>query len=84
MAEQIESDDIIPPSQVGPVETKGEFLRIVAAASISGAALLIGVGFLIASLVLQDGELQTWASGLISLVVGAAIGFSFGNNNSNS
>lgn len=73
----IESDDVLKPGSVGNVESPGEMLRIKAAAGIAAASLLIGVIFLIASLFNQDKELQVWASGLISLVVGAAIGFIF-------
>ena len=50
------------------------------AAWIAGVALLIGVAFLIAALSIEDTELKSWATGLISLVVGAAIGFVFSNN----
>ena len=75
--EVIESDDIIKPGDVSRVETPGDILRIKAAACIAGAALLIGVGFLTAALQMNDTDLKSWATGLISLVVGAAIGFVF-------
>jgi len=58
-------------------------LRIKVATAISGAAVIIGVGFLITSLYYNDPELKTWATGLISLVVGASIGFIFNGTRMN-
>ena len=78
--EVIESGDMIKPGDVGRVETPGDIIRIKVAAWIAGVALLIGVAFLIAALSIDDAELKSWATGLISLVVGAAIGFVFSNN----
>ena len=78
--EVIISDDLIKPGDVGRVETPGDIIRIKVAAWIAGVALLIGVAFLIAALSIEDTELKSWATGLISLVVGAAIGFVFSNN----
>lgn len=79
--EVIDSDDVIKPGDVSRVETPGDIIRIKAAAWIAGAALLIGVGFLVAALGMNDTDLKSWATGLISLVVGTAIGFVFGGNN---
>ena len=73
--EIINSGDVIEPGNVAGFETPGDMLRIKASAIISGAALFIGVGFLVWALLANNSELQTWATGLISLVVGAAIGF---------
>lgn len=78
--EVIVSDDLIKPGDIRRVETPGDLIRIKVAAWIAGVALLIGVGFLIAALSADDAELKSWATGLISLVVGAAIGFVFSNN----
>ena len=78
--EVIDSDDVIKPGDVVRVETPGDIIRIRAAAWIAGAALLIGVGFLTAALQMNDTDLKSWATGLISLVVGAAIGFVFSGN----
>lgn len=75
--ETIQSTEVIPRGKVSAVETRGDYLRIAVSASISAAALLIGVGFLATAIYLGDAELKTWATGLISLVVGTAIGFAF-------
>ena len=81
--EIIDTTDVIKPGGVGGVESPGEIIRIKAAVCIAGAALLIGVAGLAAALFLGDSELKAWATGLISLVVGAAIGFVFsGSSNS--
>ncbi len=79
--EVIVSDDLIKPGDVSRVETPGDLIRIKVAGWIAGVALLIGTLFLIAALWINDTELKSWATGLISLVVGAAIGFVFSNNN---
>lgn len=75
--ETITSTEVIP---AGSVE-KGDYLKIVVAAGISAAAVIIASGFLVAAIYLNDSELKTWATGLISLVVGAAIGFVFSGSN---
>lgn len=58
-------------------DNRGELIRVRAGAWIAAGALGIGTAFLVLSLVLRDAELRTWATGLISLVVGTAIGFVF-------
>ena len=78
--EVIDSGDVIRPGDVTRVETPGDIIRIKAAAWIAGAAVLIGVGFLIAALWMNDTDLKSWATGLVSLVVGTAIGFVFSGN----
>lgn len=78
--EVIVSDDLIKPGDVSRVETPGDLIRIKVAGWIAGVALLIGTLFLFAALWIDDTELKSWATGLISLVVGAAIGFVFSNN----
>ncbi len=80
MTRQIRSDDIMPPGAVSDVAVKTEVLKTKAAIAISAASLLIGTIFLGAALYFGDVELKAWATGLISLVVGAAIGFVFGNS----
>ena len=80
MTQQIRSDDIMQPGTVAEVAIKTEALKAKAAIAISSASLLIGTAFLATALYIKDAELKAWASGLISLVVGAAIGFVFGNN----
>ena len=75
--EVIKSGDVIRLSDVTRVETPGDIIRIKAAGWVASAALLIGVVFLSVALSMDDTELKSWATGLISLVVGAAIGFVF-------
>lgn len=67
------------------IEKATDKMRVLAAAIIAGASLLLGSVFLATAIYTADNELRTWATGLISLVVGAAIGFIFsssGNGNS--
>ena len=81
MSEEIRSVDVIPKKGVSPVETKGDVIKIVASSFISILAIAIGTYMLNVALEKQDDELKSWATGLISLVVGAAIGFAFSTNN---
>lgn len=67
------------------MERATDKVRVLAAAIIAGASLLLGSAFLATAIYTADQELRAWATGLISLVVGAAIGFIFsgtGNNQS--
>jgi hypothetical protein len=73
--EQISSVDVVPPGSVQPIDVEG--WKIIAAISISGASLVLGFVSLIIAVWIDDNELKTWATGLISLVVGTAIGFAF-------
>lgn len=77
--EQLSSDEIIPRHQVAGIDD----LKAKWALILSGCALLIGVVFLITAICMKDAELRTWSTGLISLVVGAALGFAFSNSNNN-
>lgn len=75
----INSDDVIKPGKV-EVDPNPELIKVKAAVVIALAALLIGSVALCIALKLSDNELKTWATGLISLVVGAAIGFVFSSS----
>jgi len=75
--EQISSVELIPEGGVRP--SRLDEVKTISALIIAGVALLIGVLFLGVGLYSDDKELRTWATGLISLVVGAAIGFAFSN-----
>ncbi|MES0127249.1 hypothetical protein [Mesorhizobium sp. M0029] len=75
----ISSEDVIEPGKV-EVDPDPELIKVKAAVAIAAAAILIGVGFLIVSICIVDNELKSWATGLISLVVGAAIGFVFSSS----
>jgi len=77
VTQQIRSDDIMQPGTVAEVT---EVLKKKAAILISSASLLIGTVFLGIAIFIGGAKLKAWASGLISLVVVAAIGFVFGNN----
>lgn len=73
--EQITSTEVVPPGSIGPGEV--DRWKNIAAISISGAALFLGFVALVIAVWIKDSELKTWATGLISLVVGAALGFAF-------
>jgi hypothetical protein len=73
--EQLTSTEIVPPGSVGPFDV--EQMKMLAALVISGLAVVIGFTALLIAVCYHDDELKTWATGLISLVVGAAIGFAF-------
>jgi hypothetical protein len=75
--EIIRSDDVLHRGDVGRVETKGEIVKIYAAIGISGAALVIGCAILGISAYTGKSDLQTWATGLISGIAGAAIAYGF-------
>ncbi len=79
--ETIDTDDVLAPASIR--ESKSDIIRTKAAAWISGASLLIGSVFLVVALVKSATELRAWATGLISLVVGAAIGYAFTSSSSN-
>lgn len=78
----VDVDDFFQPGSVD--EPSPEYVKVVAAKQIALCAIGIGVVFLGLSLWLKDSELRSWATGLISLVVGAAIGFIFGGNSGQS
>lgn len=80
MAEQIKSDDLIPANSVSLVIARTEQMRVKAATVIAGAAVVVAAIFLVIGIFIDDTDLKTWAMGLISMVVGTAIGFVFGNS----
>ena len=73
--EQISSTEVVPPGSINPIDV--ERLKMLAAIWISAAAVILGFVALIVAICTDDAELKTWSTGLISLVVGAAIGFAF-------
>lgn len=75
--EKIESRDILPTGRIDVDEKPSDLMRIKGALAIAGTSVILAAGFLIAALCLGNDELMTWSTGLISLVVGAAIGFVF-------
>lgn len=78
MSEQIESREIVPTGSVDVEEKPSDTWRILGALIIAGCAIFLGAMFASIALWVDNSELLTWATGLISLVVGAAIGFLFG------
>lgn len=78
MNETINSREIVPPGSVEVPEKPSDRWRMIGALAIAGFAVLIGTIFAGVALYLGNNELLTWATGLISLVVGAAIGYLFG------
>ena len=79
--EIIQSNAVVPPGAVSRVETRGDIIKIKVAAWISGAAVVVGIVFLSVAIWIEDSDLQSWSTGLISLVVGTAIGFAFSSGN---
>jgi hypothetical protein len=73
--EIIRSSQVLKQDEVGRVETRGEIIRIKASMWIVAATLLIGCATLALSIVDDKVELQTWATGLISGITGAALGY---------
>jgi hypothetical protein len=74
--EIINSNDVIHRGDIG-VESKGEIIKIKASIWITVAALVIASLILTAAIYTKNSELQTWAMGVISAVVGAAISYGF-------
>lgn len=73
--EQISSTEMVPPGSVNPIDV--ERMKMIAALVISATAVILGFAALVIAIWQDDAELKTWSTGLISLVVGAAIGFAF-------
>ena len=76
----IESLDVIQTDSVAIPEKDTDRMKVKAAVAIAAASLFVGALFLAVSIYVDDKELRAWATGLISLVVGASIGFLFGGN----
>ena len=74
--EIINSNDVIHKGDIG-VETKGEIIKIKASIWITVGALVIASLILGLAIYMKNSELQTWATGLISAVSGAAISYGF-------
>ncbi len=77
----IESLDVIESDSVTIPERDTDKMKVKAAVRITAASLLLGAAFLAVSIWVKDNELRAWATGLISLVVGASIGFLFNGGN---
>ena len=75
--EIIESNDVIHREDVEKVETKGEIIKIKASVSIAVASLLIGCAVLGVAAYTGKSGLQTWATGFVSAIAGAAITYGF-------
>jgi hypothetical protein len=80
--EIIQSDNVIHRGDVGRVETKSEILRVKASIVIAVASLLIACAVLAMAAYTGNSQLQTWATGLVSGVSGAAIAYGFNGRSS--
>jgi hypothetical protein len=72
--ETIESTDVLARQAVSHVSMV-EVLRIKASLWFAGAVLLIATATLLVSSIYNQRELQTWATGIISAITGAALGY---------
>jgi hypothetical protein len=75
--EIIQSDDVIHRGDVDRVETRAEILRVKASIGIAVASLLIACAVLAMAAYTGNTQLQTWATGLVSGIAGAAIAYGF-------
>jgi hypothetical protein len=80
--EIIRSNDVLHKGEVERVETKGDITKIYAAIGISLTSLLIACGVLGMASYTGNPQLQTWATGLISAIAGAAIAYGFNSRRS--
>lgn len=74
--EIIDSNDVIHKGTVA-IEMRAEIYKIKASIWITVLALLVACVILGVAVYLKNTELQTWATGLISAVAGAAISYGF-------
>jgi hypothetical protein len=75
--EIIRSNDVIHRGDIGGVETRGEIIKIKASIWITFGALVVACLILLFSIYMKSSELQTWSTGLISMIAGAAISYGF-------
>jgi len=75
--EIIRSNEVIQKGDIGRVETKGEIIKIRASIAIGALSLLIASAVLGGGMYFENTQLQSWATGLISGVAGAAITYGF-------
>lgn len=80
--EIIRSNEVIHKGDVDRVETKGEIIKIKASVTIASASLLIATVILVIAANGGNSELQTWATGLVSGIAGAAITYGFNSRRS--
>jgi hypothetical protein len=74
--EIIRSNEVIHKGDV-EVETRGEIIKIKASIAIAMASLFIACSILGLAAYTGNSELQTWATGMISGIAGAAITYGF-------
>jgi hypothetical protein len=75
--EIIRSKEVLHSGDVDRVETRGEIIKIKASIAIAAASLAIACAILGLALYRGNSELQTWATGSISAIAGAAITYGF-------
>lgn len=80
--EIIRSNEVIHKGDVDRVETRGEIIKIKASIFIAATSLLIACAILGLSGYTGNSDLQSWATGLISGIAGAAITYGFNSRRS--
>jgi hypothetical protein len=75
--EIIRSNEVIHKGDIGRIETRGEIIKIRASIAIGALSLLIACAVLGSGMYFGNTELQSWATGLISGVAGAAVTYGF-------
>ncbi len=75
--EIIKSNEVIHTGDVDHVQTKVEIIKVTASICIAVTSLLIACAVLAVAAYRVNTELQTWATGLISGIAGAAITYGF-------
>lgn len=80
--EILQSTRILHRGAVDRVETRGEMMKIKASIFVAAGALAVGCAVLGLAAYTGNSGLQSWATGLISAVTGAAISFGFNGRQS--
>lgn len=75
--ELIRSDELIVKGEVDRVDLRLEALKVRASVLFTAAGLLAGIVIVIWSAFTDNSDLQTWATGLVSAIIGAAISYGF-------
>ena len=81
MPEIIESQSVIERGTIN-VEPPGEMYKIKASIWLTGGSLFVGIAVLCFAAWRGSTDLQTWATGLISSIAGAAISYGFNSKKS--
>jgi cation transporter-like permease len=79
--EIIDSESVLHTGEIDKVE-RVEIIKIKASISITLGSLVFACLALVAAAYTKNGELQTWATNLISAIAGAAISYGFNSRKS--